>query len=368
MRVSWQPVLITLLLTASVAAHADKRPGTVATDIDLVTPRTQQVIQRGLAYLAKSQKADGSVGDKQKFKIAVTSFAAMAWLAGGSTPGRGKYGRQISKALNFILNSVNPSGYISAAGDNGSRMHGQGLATLFLAEVYGMTNGPGRNTLHQKLGKAVLKLQQEQTADGGWGYFPGDRNHEGSITVTSLQALRAARDVGFKVSKACLLRAMEYLIKSANPDGSFKYRLTGPSTHATFPLTAAAISTMNAFGIYDKQDRLFDKHLPELPKLLRKGIEFMNPYLTNRGSTDRYYQTFYYYAQFYAAQAYYKTRYNGRRLWKRYYTWERDDLLKRFGKEHSEGWYHRRYGRAYATAIATLILQIPYKYLPSFQR
>ncbi len=373
MRGSYWPLVVFLVIALVTPAAADERPhwGTAADDIALVTPRTKTAINKGLAFLARTQNPDGSFGPT-KYKIAVTAFAGMSFLAGGNTPGRGRYGEQVEKALVFILDSVSPSGYITGSGEN-SRMHGQGLATLFLAEVYGMTRGPGRNRIRKKLAKALKLIQKEQTPDGGWGYHPNDLNHEGSITVTSLQALRAARDVGFKVSRGVLIKALDYLIKSANPDGSFKYRLTGSAEHKTFPLTAAAISTLNAFGIYDKQKVLFGKRMPELPKMLRKGIEFMNPYLSKRGKNDRYYQTFYYYGQFYAAQAYYKSRYNGRRLWKRYYTFERDDLLSRFDgfarTFPGEGcWSHARYGKAYATAIATLILQIPYKYLPTFQR
>lgn len=357
---------ILALCILALPATADRRPGWSGDDVSLVTTRTQAAINTGLAYLASVQNPDGSVGTKAKFKVAVTSFAGMAFLAGGSVPGRGKYGKQIEKALTYILDSVEESGFITRSGDE-SRMHGQGLATLFLAQVYGMTRQSGRAKLHAALRRAVAKIIEEQTVDGGWGYLPGDDDHEGSITVTSLQALREARNVGFKVKKECLLKALEYLMKSANPNGTFKYRLRGASNHATFPLTAAAVSTMNAFGVYGNpgEDRLFGKRYPKLPHLMRKALTFMNAYITGNPPPDRYYTSFYYYAQFYAAQAYYKSRFNGRRKWREYYTFARDDLLRR---RSGSTWTHRRYGRAYATAIATLVLQIPYKYLPSFQR
>ena len=55
----------------------------------MITAATQKAIDRGLAYLARKQKADGSFGDGHyQGNVAVTSLAALAFMSGGHQPGR----------------------------------------------------------------------------------------------------------------------------------------------------------------------------------------------------------------------------------------------------------------------------------------
>src|SRR5437763_11718071 len=50
----------------------------------MITPRTDQAIQRGLAYLNTSRLRDGSWGTTQyQGNVAVTSLAAMAFMCAG---------------------------------------------------------------------------------------------------------------------------------------------------------------------------------------------------------------------------------------------------------------------------------------------
>ena len=56
----------------------------------LITPATQTAIDRGLAYLARCQHQDGSFGTGQhRGNVAITSLAALAFMAAGHQPGRG---------------------------------------------------------------------------------------------------------------------------------------------------------------------------------------------------------------------------------------------------------------------------------------
>ena len=67
---------------------------------ELVTPQTEHAVKVGLAWLTKNQNADGSFGSgTYRGNIAVTSLAGLAFMASGSSPGRGPYGSQIDKAL-----------------------------------------------------------------------------------------------------------------------------------------------------------------------------------------------------------------------------------------------------------------------------
>jgi len=56
---------------------------------------------RGLAWLAKSQAADGSWG--KQYTVAVTGFACLAQLAAADEPFQGNQGRRLVRGLNYLL-------------------------------------------------------------------------------------------------------------------------------------------------------------------------------------------------------------------------------------------------------------------------
>src|SRR3954449_12383964 len=78
----------------SVGAFGEGRRGDVPEGtLEMLTPDTDPAIQKGLGWLARSQNADGSFGSgTYRGNIAVTSLAGLAFMAAGSSPGRGPYG------------------------------------------------------------------------------------------------------------------------------------------------------------------------------------------------------------------------------------------------------------------------------------
>jgi hypothetical protein len=338
--------------------------------------RTQAMVEGSLAFLEHSQNVDGSFGgpEAQQIRIGTTALACLAFMAHGDTEYRGRYHDTVERAVKFLLSCVTPTGeragYFVASGDTLSRMHGQGFATLALAEAYGMF-GVRRKfvTSADAMKKAVIAavriIVKSQTPMGGWFYEPFEDTHdEGSITVCMIQALRAARDAGFEVPHRSVESACEYVRKSQNPDGSFRYSLHG-NPQATFELAAAACSTLiHAGRYYDRSVRAgrdyvwgkaFDEFLVDPP----------------RGHP--------YYGLFYAVQMLWfdydddvSSRYDRMsRYHPRIVEWFeerfdsgtgvfRDDGIPR----HSES----DFGAVYRTALAALTLQIPESSLPIFQR
>src|SRR5262245_47529902 len=73
--------------------------------VNHLTLEAQRATDRGLAFLANTQNRDGSFGDSPLFhgNLAVTSLAALAFMAGGHLPGRGPYGSNVLRALQFVL-------------------------------------------------------------------------------------------------------------------------------------------------------------------------------------------------------------------------------------------------------------------------
>jgi hypothetical protein len=344
------------------------RPDADSVGIVEITPELQEAVDGGLAYLAGQQHPDGSIGDDD-YRIAVTALAGLAFMANGSTVTTGRYAAEVRRAVEFFLDLRADEGKVwhIALRDDKSRLHGHGYATLFLSQAYGTAGGwSRREDLGDALRAAIALIVMGQERQGGWGYVPLDSMHEGSITVTQLQALRAARDAGIYVPAATIRDALEYLDKSKVERSDwayFVYRL-GTASSPSFPLAAAAISSLNAVGSYRSTT-------------VEKGLAFLRRYVpgideSGYASRDQRYEQFYYYGQLYAVQAMFQS---GGDDWELWFPQIRRELLRRqekvsrgrlsrWGEHASES----RYGYEYPTAVACLILQVPYRLLPVFQR
>ena len=64
------------------------------------------------------------------------------------------------------------------------------------------------------LTKAVEYVVSAQTTRGGWGYVSakeGNDFDEGSVTITQIQALRAARNAGIPVPREAVVKTVEVI-------------------------------------------------------------------------------------------------------------------------------------------------------------
>ena len=318
---------------------------------DLVTPETQQAIDAGLAFLAARQDSrDGSFGTlaSSRRRVAVTALAGMAFLSSGSTPGRGKYGAQVQKAVDFLLSRFQPNGFIFDEGNTGhGPMYDHGFATLFLAEVYGMTRTPRvRNSLE----RAVQLIVNSQNKEGGWRYEPDAKDADLSVTICEVMALRAARNAGIFVPKETIDRCTEYVHKCQTPEGGFRYQLA-TTWQVTFGLTAAGVVALYSAGVYEG-------------KSIEAGLRYIERY--RPGLALRQPANHYFYSHYYAMQAMWHA---GGERWKLWYPDVRDELLQFPFHTAAGSWRDpSAYGDEYATAMALLILQTPNNYLPIFQR
>ena len=325
-----------------------------STASELVTPETQKAIDRGLAYLAARQHPDGSFGSGTTYKrnVAVTALAGMAFLSAGHTPGRGQYGRHVDKSIEYLLSCAKPSGYIVRDDSTGhGPMYGHGFATLFLAEVYGMTPRKDvddeRKDVRKALKAAVQLIVNSQNSEGGWRYDPDGKDADVSVTVCQMMALRAARNCGIAVPKTTVDQCVAYVKKCQNSDGGFSYQRAGrPSSE--FPRSAAGVVTLYSAGLTEGRE-------------LERGLAYLmrSP---PRGELLRY-DAHYFYGQYYAVQAMWHA---GDDYWKQWYPAIRDELILRQLPDGS--WSDSLINPEYATAMACLILQMPNNYLPIFQR
>lgn len=316
-----------------------------------VDARTQAAIKRGLEWLARGQAQDGNwagTPDVAAYPTSMVSLAGMAFLSGGNTPSRGPYADNVKRAELWLMGNARPSGIITdSAEGNGRPMHGHGFSLLFLASVYGMETDPRtRDSLKVIINKAIGLTARGQSPLGGWTYMPGGGD-EGSVTVTQMQGLRAASNAGFLVPKNTVERAVKYLEICKTPENGIKYSAASPP-QARLPISAAAVATLYNAGEYDS---------PLAGACLKyvwdefKRAENSWP----KGGHD-------FYAHLYAAQAFYQA---GDKYWDDYFPKARDQLLS---MQQADGSWQGEIGPVYSTSIALVILQLPYKLVPIYQR
>jgi len=315
-----------------------------------MTAALDLAVERGLAQLATQQQPDGAFeGGRFGKNVAITALACLAFMADGNLPGRGAYGDVVERGLEFVLANSAENGLVAADAANGP-MYGHGFATLFLGEVYGMTSGGGdterSERVHEALVKAVRLIERTQNDEGGWRYNPVPYDADVSVTICQIMALRSARNAGIEVSKSVIDKAVEYVRVCQNRDGGFRYQSDmGPSA---WPRSAAGIASLFYAGIYE--DEAIDRGLDYLRDNAMPGAV--------RAS-----QAHYFYGHYYAVQANFLA---GGEHWQAWWKAIRTELLETQLADGS--WMDRSVGTSYGTAMSLIVLQMPKRYLPIFQK
>ena len=340
-RVGIAPVVVAMTLVFGVRTLASEPPASAAPIESEITEDLRLAVEAGSSWLAKQQASDGSFGSLSHYgpHVGITGLAALALMSDGHMPGRGRHGTVVDNALSFVLAHGSESGLLAAETSHGP-MYGHGFATLFLAEVYGMTNRP---QVHEKLRKAIRLIVSTQNDEGGWRYHPVRDDADLSVTVCQVMALRAARNAGIYINKRVIDSAVEYVRASQNPDGGFRYMLN--SGGSAFARSAAGVATLQYAGIYTGEE-------------IERGLQYLRKFTPPKEQTVGHY----YYGHYYAAQAMFLA---GDEYWDKWWVAIRRELLE---KQDAQGFWRGQAGREYGTAMALIVLQIPNRLLPIFQK
>ncbi|MBM4041843.1 MAG: terpene cyclase/mutase family protein [Planctomycetes bacterium] len=328
------PLLLLTLLAPPLRA-AESR-----VQVAELSPQAETAIEKGLRYLAKTQNPDGSWGTR--FPAAITGLATMAFMLKGYFPERGTHAKTMDRALAWLLKrGKEGGGYL---GGTNQGMYEHGLATLALAEIWGMTN---KEEVRDILKRAVIVILRAQNDAGGWRYQPQPIDADISVTVMQIVALASAAEAGILVPKQTIDRATEYVKKCQHPlQGGFGYQPGGASP--SLSSSAAGLLSLLMCGERDS-------------KVIKKGIDYLV-----RLPKEEFNQTkFYHYGHYYAVQAMYQA---GEHYYQDWYPKIHDALLR---KQRDDGSWIGEGGEgdpAYGTSMSILILGVPYRFLPIYQR
>ena len=338
--------------------------------VQVVPVKYRDSIEKGLAYLARTQQGDGHwEGNGGQYSTAMTALAGVAMLMEGSTDGDGEYGDSVRKAVDWLNDHSQSNGLLGDPNDPGGirvYMFGHGYAMLFLATVYGQEQDDDRrHKLEGILTRAVAFTGEARTDRGGWGYVraaDGANFDEGATTIVQLQGLRTARNAGIVVPKKLI--DLEYLRQSTGPDGGVVYSHAGGNGGAGRPaLTAAALACMVTTG--DRDSDFARKWLQYCQRTL--PVTKPDPAF----GRDEYLQ--YYYAQslYILGDTGYAKLIPGSKpadqlTWSKYRETVFDAILSL--QDDDGGWRKGSIGPSYATACYLTILQLDNEAAPIYRR
>ncbi len=309
-----------------------------------------------LAYLAKTQRADGAWGAGARIDSragpAFTSLCVMAFLSAGHVPGEGRYGETVEKGIRWVLRTQQPNGLFAGDGSGGQEMYHHGISTLMLAEAAGMTDGKLGEEIRKKLVKAVeiiLAAQRTENtpARGGWRYTLAHTDSDMSVTGWQIMALRAAKNVGCDVPAQNIDEAVAFIKRCQDANtGGFDYQ---PGSNLTIPCTGTGILALEICG----KDQHKSKEVMRAANFLVK-----NP--------PRFGMQFGFYGLYYCSQAMFQV---GDNYWDSFRP-ALHEMLFRTQRENGSwiGGGDGSYGPSYSTAMCVLALTVEYRYLPIYQR
>ncbi|MFC1479792.1 hypothetical protein ACFL6F_04260, partial [Planctomycetota bacterium] len=124
-----------------------------------------------------------------------TGFALLCFLGAGHTHKAGKFRQQVSKGLEYLKKHQKQDGSFCKFN------YVNGIATMALAEAYGMTKS---QKLKEPAQKSVDHLLAQQNADGylGWNYRgPSDRT-DMSVTGWAVMGLKSAKSADLNIGNS----------------------------------------------------------------------------------------------------------------------------------------------------------------------
>lgn len=331
---------------------------------------SERAVELSLQWLARVQTAEGfwdasefgagstreeGAGDqKQTFTnvgrdadTGLTGLALLAFLGRGHTLDEGQYRDNVERAVRWLVSvqRVKDGGLGGSAGKT-DYSYCHAMATFALAEAYANSDRSNAEWLRLPVQRAVQHTLDTMTPDGGWRYEKGQADGDMSIFGWQLMALKQAELGGITFPKTARDKMVRFLIaRSVGTSGGLAgYRAGDRPTPA-----------MTAEALYCKQQLGISRENPACAE----AVAFLKRSLPQRTQMNYYYW-------YYGSLA---MRQYGGESWTQWNDQLRDLLIQEQIQtgELAGSWdpndpWGRYGGRIYSTALATLCLEVYYRY------
>ena len=314
------------------------------------TPETEAAVSRALAYLSRMQQSDGHwtkiigethEGDKDAHDTALTGLSLLCFLASNHTPNHaGPYQQTVRKGVDYLISREGADGDLRGDGN----MYDQGIASLAMGEAAAMTNDP---RIVEASHRAAQFIVAAQNRAGGWRYSPRDLFSDTSVMGWQIMALHSAERTGFQIPDELKRKAGEYLNSVS----------TGKQGMLTGYLTALPTTTMTAEATFSRLLLGQDVNAAKAQEV----ADYLDRKLPARDALNFYYI-------YYGSLALMQLQGDQWQRWNAQTSRLLVDLQERTGAMAgswtTESEWGPRGGRIYTTALATLSLEVYYRYAP----
>jgi len=309
----------------------------------------EKAVMKSLRWLKQTQNEDGSWGDK--YPVAMTGFAVLAYLGHCETPKSPEFGDSVEAGIVYLINiGMKSDKIICTPGVKGyAPVYEHGIATYALAEATtfcSQLNHPIPN-LKKVTKKAGEIIMDGQTPQGGWVYGFGGNGGDNSVGFWQIQALKACKHTQIwpqSKFKKPARNALAYLEKVQGQNGAIGYR--GDSSRSP-GLTGGGVLAFQFWGEGDS-------------KPAKNGIEYIRKNSKFEWGKGHDANLYYHY---YNAQAMINA---GGDDWDHYNKMFRDDLINAQNDDGSwtQKMRHGPVNQHMATCLATFMLEVYYRFLP----
>jgi len=346
------------------------------------TDETERAVENSLAWLAAHQNASGywdadrygsgrgpeadvadlNLSEERKktrresgvqADSGVTALSLLAFLAAGYTNEEGQYAENVNRALTWLVDQQREDGFLGGDATYFAANYCHGMATYALAEALGMQSNPEAATaLKRAVENGVnYSLLMQNTSDGGWRYRARSSEGDMSLFGWQLMALKSAEIAGINIPETARNRMIAFLRERSlgTEKGLAAYRPGDPITPA---MTAEALFCKQILGI--RRDN------PQSTEAVQ--------YLLRQPPKISEWNLYYWY---YGTLAMYQ--YGGDE-WDRWNLEMRDTIVTTqktkgvlAGSWDPVGPWGPYGGRVYSTALATLCLEVYYRFLPLYE-
>ncbi|OGV58765.1 MAG: hypothetical protein A2X45_20795 [Lentisphaerae bacterium GWF2_50_93] len=348
-------------------------------------PSTERSVSKGLNWLRDHQNADGSWGEDAARQPALTGLALLAFLAHGETPGSQEYGTCVLKAIRKLIefgSATDAKGLIK----NPDRGYGHAIVAYALAEAYSLTKIP---MIEEVMNKTMSLVVTGQSSRGTYNYFynnaPGKEfgaefptgRADLSVAGWNYQALKAA------FAASCTVKGLETAIENGikgiqkdhfRENGSFRYTQTTDGPTGGRGITPVGVLCLQLLGAGKSTEA-------------QKGLKWIETSDEGKLMTCDWAsaQSWSIYQWYYQTQAIFQGYSGEGPTWKR---WNQEFTKSLLKEQEADGHWstpEQKYGKdksgevakghfkgemdlnVYSTSLCCLMLEVYYRYLPTFK-
>jgi hypothetical protein len=358
----------------------------------------EDAVMRALRWLKANQQPDGSwIGVDTLDPVAMAGLALLCFLAHNETPSSPEFGPTVEKAMKYLIGKQQQNGCFG-------REYTHGIVAYAMSEGYALTKVMA---LKESMDKGIQYIIDGQQPQGGfnYGYSKADR-FDLSVSGWQFQALKAAKMAGCGNERLeeAITKGVEFLKRQAfnATAGGFVYAdkpgqppttgpvwtMTGAGTlclqllgHGKSPEVKAGVKFLEVvkfvwpeaptaeekarYAAFDERAKEVEKEIAKAGDAAAKAAAEEKAQQARQAAQAKSPKRAPVYGWYYVTQAKFQ---EGGGTWE---DWNRQFAKELIRAQYKDGhWEHGDWsgGPVYTTTLCTLMLEVYYRYLPTYKK